>query len=171
MQLWMRMHMVDIQRGLRLHALPAWQARCGEQTMTQRKPKDLAKFLHPSIAAMQLINLAIEHVLCRRFGTRVKWEIRVTYWQDENFRPGNRETSVSTGFKASSGVTSAIFEEQLTGRRPAVAGPPEPGTCKFCGCDDENACEDGCAWVDKEQTVCSSDECVAKYNAERGIKE
>lgn len=137
--------------------------------MPQKKPKDLARYLHPTIAAMQLINLAVESILCRRSGERVKWEIRVNYWQDETYKPGIDQVAVSTGFRASSGTTDGLFEEMLTGRRPEHTAPSEPGTCKFCGCTEDAACEGGCAWVDKEQTVCSSDECIEKYNAERGI--
>jgi len=33
---------------------------------------------------------------------------------------------------------------------------PKPGTCRVCGCTDDNACEQGCWWVDEEHTLCSS---------------
>lgn len=39
------------------------------------------------------------------------------------------------------------------------------GTCKACGCTDENACEEGCGWVDHTHTLCSA--CV---EAEPGDK-
>lgn len=29
------------------------------------------------------------------------------------------------------------------------------GTCRFCGCTDAEACDDGCRWVDTGQTTCS----------------
>ena len=29
-------------------------------------------------------------------------------------------------------------------------------TCKVCGCTDERACQGGCFWVDKQETICSS---------------
>ncbi|MDR1883708.1 MAG: hypothetical protein LBR26_13130 [Prevotella sp.] len=36
---------------------------------------------------------------------------------------------------------------------------PEAGTCKICGCTDENACMDSwygpCWWTDETQTLCS----------------
>jgi hypothetical protein len=30
-----------------------------------------------------------------------------------------------------------------------------PGQCRWCNCTEENACPDGCAWVDRAQTLCS----------------
>ncbi|MFA5466956.1 MAG: hypothetical protein WC251_03805 [Candidatus Izemoplasmatales bacterium] len=27
--------------------------------------------------------------------------------------------------------------------------------CKICGCTDDRACEGGCFWIDKNETVCS----------------
>ena len=29
------------------------------------------------------------------------------------------------------------------------------GWCKFCGCQDDRACEGGCGWMDVEHTICS----------------
>lgn len=36
--------------------------------------------------------------------------------------------------------------------------PPKPGTCRVCGCTDDNACTDfgPCHWVDPEHTLCSA---------------
>jgi hypothetical protein len=33
--------------------------------------------------------------------------------------------------------------------------PLKPGTCRWCGCTDHAACEAGCWWVDRRQTLCS----------------
>jgi hypothetical protein len=30
------------------------------------------------------------------------------------------------------------------------------GTCKYCGCTDDAACEGGCRWTDASKTVCST---------------
>ena len=30
-----------------------------------------------------------------------------------------------------------------------------PGTCKFCGCTDAQACAGGCAWIDESRTICT----------------
>lgn len=32
----------------------------------------------------------------------------------------------------------------------------ESGQCFFCSCTDDNACEEGCSWVDGLHTVCSA---------------
>ena len=32
----------------------------------------------------------------------------------------------------------------------------EPGVCRKCGCTDEQACPEGCSWVDKKHTLCSA---------------
>jgi hypothetical protein len=34
------------------------------------------------------------------------------------------------------------------------------GVCRACGCTDDEACEDGCFWVDPEHTLCS--QCASK---------
>lgn len=36
-----------------------------------------------------------------------------------------------------------------------MAPPPDAGICRGCGCTDEHACEDGCAWADDAHTLCS----------------
>lgn len=35
------------------------------------------------------------------------------------------------------------------------AKAPRTGTCRACGCTDDNACEGGCSWVDSTYTLCS----------------
>jgi hypothetical protein len=30
-----------------------------------------------------------------------------------------------------------------------------PGTCRICGCTDDEACEGGCFWLDSTATLCS----------------
>lgn len=32
----------------------------------------------------------------------------------------------------------------------------KPGVCRICGCTDDNACEGGCSWVNKDHTLCSA---------------
>jgi hypothetical protein len=44
-----------------------------------------------------------------------------------------------------------------------------PGTCRYCGCTDPNACRlaggEPCGWIDSTRTVCSSPPCVLAYQA------
>jgi hypothetical protein len=35
-----------------------------------------------------------------------------------------------------------------------------PGKCVGCGCTDERACEEGCAWIDPSRLLCTA--CVAR---------
>jgi len=42
------------------------------------------------------------------------------------------------------------------------------GTCQYCGCEDEHGCEEGCSWVDRKRTVCTS--CVAEAETEAKAK-
>lgn len=45
------------------------------------------------------------------------------------------------------------------------------GVCRYCGCSNDNACvldsttatSITCGWVDSRRTICSADECLAKY--------
>lgn len=43
--------------------------------------------------------------------------------------------------------------------------PMRTGICRYCRCTDAMACDEGCSWVDKEHTVCSSDDCVRRFLA------
>ena len=51
----------------------------------------------------------------------------------------------------------------------------EPGTCRFCGCTEQNACrlEDGeaCAWADMSRTVCSAPACLVAWFRVRAAAE
>jgi hypothetical protein len=44
----------------------------------------------------------------------------------------------------------------------------EPGTCRFCGCTEGRACVDGCSWANEEETICNSQQCLARFRAEIG---
>lgn len=48
---------------------------------------------------------------------------------------------------------------------PSSANLPhrKPGRCRYCGCTDDRACEEGCRWYDREHTVCDSPRCVNKF--------
>lgn len=39
-----------------------------------------------------------------------------------------------------------------------AADPPRPGVCQGCGCTEDRACPNGCAWANTKRTWCS--ECV-----------
>ena len=41
---------------------------------------------------------------------------------------------------------------------------PREGVCVECGCTDEFACEEGCAWANIDQTLCTS--CVQQEGLE-----
>lgn len=30
------------------------------------------------------------------------------------------------------------------------------GTCRWCGCTEDRACEDGCGWANRAQTLCTA---------------
>lgn len=128
--------------------------------MKIRKPKDPSKFIHPVVAATRLIQIATESILWSRYGTRVHWELKVRFYQDENFKPGKRQRAVSQGFTASSGTLSPHIEAIITGHG-STEPPIEAGTCRYCGCTEYAACEGGCSWIDDEQTVCSA--CEEKH--------
>jgi hypothetical protein len=55
----------------------------------------------------------------------------------------------------------------------------EPGTCRFCGCEEDHACQlddpddpEGdavpCKWANAERTVCTNPECLEEFNAQTG---
>lgn len=84
------------------------------------KPKrnDPTKFLHPVLAASRLMNLVLESILWQRHGTRVRWEIKVTYLRSKDSLKKTTAPCVAMGFRASSGDVDAGMakaEASLTG--------------------------------------------------------
>ncbi len=44
----------------------------------------------------------------------------------------------------------------------------EEGTCRFCGCTEDEPCEGGCGWANEEATICDSKECLERFREEIG---
>lgn len=44
----------------------------------------------------------------------------------------------------------------------------EQGTCRFCGCTEDEACPGGCSWANTEETICDSASCLEQFRAEIG---
>jgi ParB/RepB/Spo0J family partition protein len=44
----------------------------------------------------------------------------------------------------------------------------ESGTCRFCGCTEDNVCAGGCSWANEEETICNSPRCLEQFRAEIG---
>jgi hypothetical protein len=40
---------------------------------------------------------------------------------------------------------------------------PVSGICRYCRCTEQRACPGGCAWLDDQRTVCSSEPCRDKF--------
>jgi hypothetical protein len=34
--------------------------------------------------------------------------------------------------------------------------PVRPGVCRVCGCTESLACDDGCGWADRYETLCTA---------------
>ena len=47
--------------------------------------------------------------------------------------------------------------------------PPQKGTCRYCACTYFQPCYPPCCWIDRGQTVCSSDACYQQA-LDDGIK-
>lgn len=41
----------------------------------------------------------------------------------------------------------------------------QPGTCRWCGCTDDQGCAEGCGWANARHTLCTS--CV---NLDRDVR-
>lgn len=50
-----------------------------------------------------------------------------------------------------------------------------PGQCRWCGCSDAHGCAMGCAWVNRDHTLCSAcaplDRAVRTIAGRRGLAE
>jgi ParB/RepB/Spo0J family partition protein len=49
-----------------------------------------------------------------------------------------------------------ILDQAAPAAKVQTFAKGEPGTCRKCGCTEDNACAGGCAWVDRKQTLCST---------------
>ena len=58
-------------------------------------------------------------------------------------------------------IRTPTFKEVAAEQKRGTAG-----TCRFCGCAERKACPGGCAWVDMDETVCSTPACVAAWKRE-----
>lgn len=48
----------------------------------------------------------------------------------------------------------------------------KPGVCRWCGCTETTPCEEGCAWANRQQTLCTA--CVGidtQLRSKRGRRE
>lgn len=41
--------------------------------------------------------------------------------------------------------------------------PTTSGRCRYCRCTYYNACEEGCEWIDRQHTVCSTPNCLFRW--------
>lgn len=53
------------------------------------------------------------------------------------------------------------------GKLAAAGTARKSGTCWKCGCTEASACEGGCAWVNREKTLCSKCVSLTPYSGER----
>ena len=91
--------------------------------------RDPKLYQHPTVAFTRLMNLALEVILVRRHGVRVKWSLQVDYYMDEQTMRRHPGPAVSMGGKFSSGEMDhgdARFEEMLTGNDAMLKLFPEP---------------------------------------------
>jgi ParB/RepB/Spo0J family partition protein len=55
--------------------------------------------------------------------------------------------------------------EKTKSKKKAKAAKPKRGTCQFCQCTMTTPCNPPCAWVNKNQTICSAPPCLGKAKA------
>jgi len=59
----------------------------------------------------------------------------------------------------SEGYEEAYFDELMAEASGAPRSPLDfraiPGTCRSCGCTEDDACPGGCIWANAEATLCS----------------
>lgn len=47
-----------------------------------KPPKDVKKYLEPSLASARLLSLVLDRMLMLKPGWKVKWSISISYWND-----------------------------------------------------------------------------------------
>lgn len=81
------------------------------------------------------------------------------------------ETPFGTAMMRFQGVIHSSHADWLEGRAGlAYEELPylPPGICRYCRCTDQRPCSGGCGWLDEEHTLCSSHDCMQRFNAEHG---
>lgn len=53
------------------------------------------------------------------------------------------------------------MRKKKTPTRSSDEARPQPGICRVCGCTQDRACLQGCAWADKTKTLCTTCASVA----------
>lgn len=43
--------------------------------------------------------------------------------------------------------------------------PTESNRCRYCRCTTMSACDEGCDWADRQQTVCDTQVCLYRFAA------
>lgn len=49
-----------------------------------RTPKDIQKYIPSYVAGIRLIDLALQHILCRR-DARIKWELKLSIYHSPEY--------------------------------------------------------------------------------------
>lgn len=52
-----------------------------------KAPKNMAKYESSTLAGMKLLQLALEKIFGCKDGVKVRWDITVSYWNDEWTEP------------------------------------------------------------------------------------
>jgi hypothetical protein len=73
----------------------------------------------------------------------------------ENLR-GMRKRCEGNLHRAKQADFDAIIALLETTPQPDLAEPDWEETCRYCGCTPDNACAEGCEWVDRKNTICSA---------------
>lgn len=87
------------------------------------KKKEKQPYVHPVVAFTQLINFALESILCSKHGTRVRWTLKVQFSYGKDYKPAKGQLATRMGGTVHSGDGSPEMENYLTGSEHPV---PEP---------------------------------------------
>jgi hypothetical protein len=68
-----------------------------------KKPKDTDKYIDPRLAAMQLISLAMEKILCAKDGIEVRWATTISYRYTDSFDQTGKKVLPMSGSFSSAG--------------------------------------------------------------------
>jgi hypothetical protein len=68
---------------------------------------------------------------------------------------GVRASSTRVSLNAMKRSPSLLVPPTAASQPFTIAIKETPGKCRWCGCTWEHACDGGCSWANRQQTLCS----------------
>ena len=110
----------------------------------------------PTEQTIRVVAFDGDQILCLTEATLDTWWANLDPTRKAELYEADLEGEIRDESAEAAGDDGAVFQS---------------GVCRYCRCTDARACWPPCCWIDQAHTVCSADDCVLKYETERGIEQ